>query len=278
MTYKSVMTLWDGRDESRAAFDMAVEMVRQNDGHLNVLCLGIDVLHSGLYYAGATPIVISENIEMARNTARELEQEVNKMLAGSNINWSCQASVAQFGGLPTVVGNAARFNDLVVLPKPYGDNAPSHSAAVLEAAMFEGGAPVLVCPPDAKQQLGQRILVAWNESAEALVAIKAALPLIAKAESVDLVVIDPAEHGETRSDPGVELSKMLARHGAKVSVSVLAKTVPRISEVLARHATDFGADMVVMGAYGHSRFRESILGGATRDMLEDTECPVFMAH
>jgi nucleotide-binding universal stress UspA family protein len=74
------------------------------------------------------------------------------------------------------------------------------------------------------------------------------------------------------------LSQLLARHGVRAEVSVLARTLPRASEVLCRHATDINADMVVMGAYGHSRFREAILGGATRNMLEIADLPVFMAH
>jgi nucleotide-binding universal stress UspA family protein len=71
---------------------------------------------------------------------------------------------------------------------------------------------------------------------------------------------------------------MLARHGVNCEVSVLAKTLPRTSDTLLRHARDKNAQMIVMGAYGHSRFRESILGGATRNMLEMAELPVLMAH
>jgi nucleotide-binding universal stress UspA family protein len=71
---------------------------------------------------------------------------------------------------------------------------------------------------------------------------------------------------------------MLSRHGIKAEVTVLAKTMPRVSDVLLRHVTDENADMLVMGAYGHSRFREAIMGGATRDLLEKAKVPVFLAH
>ena len=71
---------------------------------------------------------------------------------------------------------------------------------------------------------------------------------------------------------------MLVRHGVKAEITVLAKTMPRVSDVLLRHARDMNADMIVMGAYGHSRFREAILGGATRNMLENAKIPVLMAH
>jgi len=95
---------------------------------------------------------------------------------------------------------------------------------------------------------------------------------------VHVVVIDPPTPGPNRSDPGGVLSQFLARHGVRGDIDVLSKTLPRVSDVLNRHARDMNADMIVMGAYGHSRFREAILGGATRYMLEQAEIPVFMAH
>jgi nucleotide-binding universal stress UspA family protein len=95
---------------------------------------------------------------------------------------------------------------------------------------------------------------------------------------VNIAVIDPPNYGPERSDPGGALCQMLVRHGVKAEVSVLAKTMPRVSEVLVRHVRDQNADLLVMGAYGHSRFREAILGGATRDMLELAQGPVFLAH
>ncbi len=278
MSYKSILTIWDGREQSRAAMDRAIQIVKDNDGHLNVLCLGIDNIQAGLYYAGATPLVISESIETARDQARGLETEVGQILDNQDINWSCQAMIAQIGGLANVVGQAARFNDLVVLPQPYGGGSGEEASAALEAAMFVGHAPVLVCPANETAKPGKKIVVAWNESAEAMAAIRAGLTYIQAADSVDIVIIDPGQHDENRADPGGELSRMLDRHGANVSVSVLARTVPRVAEVIERHASDVGADMIIMGAYGHSRFRESILGGATRDMLEHVTVPVLMAH
>jgi len=106
----------------------------------------------------------------------------------------------------------------------------------------------------------------------------AALKRDQSADNVHVVVIDPPQHGPNRSDPGGALSQYLARHGVKTEIDVLSKTMPRVSDVLCRHVQDLDADMIVMGAYGHSRFREAILGGATRNMLEQAEVPVFLAH
>jgi len=121
-------------------------------------------------------------------------------------------------------------------------------------------------------------MIGWNESPEALIAVRAALPLLKQADVAHVVVIDPPTHGPNRSDPGGQLSQYLARHDVRVEIDVLSKTLPRVSDVMMRHAADMGADMVVMGAYGHSRFREAVFGGATRYMLEQAKLPVFMAH
>jgi len=95
---------------------------------------------------------------------------------------------------------------------------------------------------------------------------------------VDITVIDPPSHGPERSDPGGQLGQWLARHGVRTEVTVLAKTLPTAADVLQRHVEETATDMVVMGAYGHSRLREAILGGATRQMLETAKVPVLMAH
>jgi nucleotide-binding universal stress UspA family protein len=128
------------------------------------------------------------------------------------------------------------------------------------------------------ETLGKRVVIAWNQGREAMAAVRRALPLLRKADLVNIVVVDPPAYGPERSDPGGALCQMLVRHGVKAEVSVLARTMPRVSDVLVRHVRDQNADILVMGAYGHSRFREAILGGATRDMLELAQVPVFLAH
>jgi nucleotide-binding universal stress UspA family protein len=179
-----------------------------------------------------------------------------------------------------LVAQRARFADLVVLPRPYGEGKGAESEAVIEAAMFEGKAPVLVLPEKGlgEHVVPKRIVVAWNQSAEAMTATRMALPFLKSADAVDITVIDPPPHGAERSDPGGLLCQMLVRHGVHAEVSVLARSLPRVSDVLARHVLDENADMLVMGAYGHSRFREAILGGATRNMLEQATVPVLMAR
>lgn len=278
MAYKTILTvLSDPRQLPQ--LEAASALTVREDGHLDILCLGIDHTQAGYYFPDGTAYAFQELINAAMSGAEELEQAVRDHLAGAaDLRWSVELAVAQIGGLPNLVGMRARFSDLAVLARPYGNDAPDDAEAVTEAALFEGGCPVLVVPGDLPQKPVRRVLVAWNQSAEALTAVRRALPLLRAAEMVEITVIDPRRGGSERSDPGGALAQMLTRHGVHADIAVLARTAPTISDELNRRATEIDADLIVMGAYGHSRFREAILGGATRNMLEKAAVPVFMAR
>jgi nucleotide-binding universal stress UspA family protein len=129
------------------------------------------------------------------------------------------------------------------------------------------------------KSIGKRVLVAWNASREASRALHDALPLIAKAETATVFLANPTRgldgHGE---EPGADIARHMVRHGLKVEVAkVIADDVPD-SALLLNHASDMGADLLVMGAYGHSRLREFILGGMTRSLLREMTVPVLLSH
>ncbi len=279
MGYKTVLTIVTSAETAMQAIEAGTAIARREGGHLDVLCVGIDRTQTGYYYAGANAMILQETLERAQRDADAIGQKVKDRLKAEDVPWACEVAVAQIAGLARLVGDRARFADIVVLPRPYGKERGIEDEAVIEAALFEGHAPVLVIPEGGlKMPIGSRVVVAWNESAEAMAAVRKAMPILARADMVDIVIIDPPAHSPERSDPGGRLSQMISRHGARPEVSVLAKTMPRVSDVIRRHAIDRNADMVVMGAYGHSRFREAILGGATRNMLETCELPLFLAH
>lgn len=279
MAFKTVMTVATDNAFAGSLIDHAEIVTEAFDAHLDVLCLGVDRTQTGYYYAGANAMVLQETLERATDDAKALEEAVRVKMAKSQVRWSVEHGVSQLADIGRHVAARARFTDLVVLPKPYGSNHGVELEPVIEGAMFEGQTPVLVVPDDVTPASApKRIVIGWNESNEALRAVRAALPLLIEADVVHIVVIDPPQHGPNRSDPGGLLSQYLARHGVKVEIDVLSKTMPRVSDILLRHVTDVNGDLIVMGAYGHSRFREAILGGATRNMLEMANVPVFMAH
>lgn len=279
MAYKSLLNILTSSAQSRAAIDQAIEIAGKMDAHADVLCLGIDATQNGYYFAGANAMVMQQCLERAEQDAQELLSFARPIYEGSETRWSYETEIATLADLSRIVAFRARFADLVIQPQPYGAASGPAESAAIEAALFEGRAPVLVVPDGASPVVQPHtVLVAWNESVEALVAARKALPFLQAAQLVRIAVIDPPCHGPERSDPGGMLGQMLSRHGVRCEIDVLSKTMPRVSDILNRHTIDTNADMVVMGAYGHSRFRESILGGATRNMLEHAKVPVLMAH
>ncbi|MGB3279574.1 MAG: universal stress protein [Pseudorhodobacter sp.] len=282
MAYKSLLTICADPLRAPQTFTSAASLAVAQDGHLDALALGIDRAQLGYSYVGASAIVLQAAQENATADVKAVEAAIRAAAdaAGPSLRWSSESAIAMIGGLSDLIALRSRFADLVVLAKPYGEKHRDEEEAIVESAMFEGQAPVLVLP-DAEMdasKIGKRIVIAWNQSRESMNAIRRALPFLKKAEHVWITIIDPPQHGAERSDPGGALCQMLVRHGVRAEVTVLARTMPRISDVLARHVRDMDADMLVMGAYGHSRFREAILGGATRNMLENASVPVFMAH
>ncbi|MFE3836677.1 universal stress protein [Pseudogemmobacter sonorensis] len=281
MAYKSILTVAAAPEGAGIAVDAGAKLALKGDAHLEALSIGVDRTQLGYSYIGAGAVMIQVAMERAEEEARANEKALKEALEaqGPDLRSSLDSVVAQLGAVGDLVAARARYSDLVVLSKPYGPAAGPEAEAVVEAAMFEGGAPVLIVPETGlASATPRRVVLAWNQSREALVAARRALPLLKTAEQVVITVVDPPVHGPERSDPGGMLCQLLVRHGVKAEVSVLAKTLPRVSDVLARQCQDLDAELLVMGAYGHSRFREAILGGATRNSLEATQVPVFLAH
>lgn len=279
MAYKSIVTVMTDAQTDGSALEAAVKLAHQNDAHLDVICLGLDRTQPGFYYAGTNAMILQDNLKQANEDAVALAEKISARLEGESITWATLPVAAQLIGLTQVLSHHTRFSDIAVLALPYGEGRAHEDEQILEAAMFNGHVPVMVVPAGATlPDSFDRVVVGWNESHEAMQAIRAALPILTEADITDVVIVDPPQHGPDRSDPGGALSQLLVRHGVRIEVSVLAKTMPRVADILSRHARDKKADLLVMGAYGHSRFRESILGGATRNMLESAEIPVLMAH
>ncbi|SEQ02658.1 universal stress protein [Thalassovita taeanensis] len=279
MAYKTLFSVLTDPKLVDPVLEQGIALANAGDAHLDVLCMGVDRTQTGYYYAGANAMVLQETITRAHEEAQAVEARVKHVLDASGIRWSSETGVAQLADIGRHVAMRARFSDLAILPQPYGEKRGAELEPILEAAMFDGKVPVIMLPAKGKPiSAAKNVSIAWNESNEAMAAVRAALPILQAADTVRVVVIDPPVHGPSRSDPGGQLSQFLARHDVKVEIDVLSKTMPRVSDVLLRHADDTNADLVVMGAYGHSRFREAILGGATRSMLEQADLPVFMAH
>lgn len=172
----------------------------------------------------------------------------------------------------------ARMADVVVMAS--GEQHGRARRELVEDVLFKSGRPLLLLPPSASRDVGfERILIAWNASAEATRAIAGALPLLKAASRVRIVTVDatPSKAGHSEA-PGSELAAYLARRGVEAEVSNLDGLGREHALRLEEAALDFDANLIVMGAYGRSRTREFVLGGVTRSLLRASRFPLFLSH
>jgi nucleotide-binding universal stress UspA family protein len=280
MAYKTISVIMTDAEGDAPALHAAIAIAERDGAHLDVHCVGVDPARFDAMPVGATAVMLEIDATAARDRAESLAAAARAVVPATMDRAAVQSLVFSNIGLDAAVSRLGRYADLVVAARPYGQGQSALAVAIVEAEIFGTGAPVMIVPParlDLREPF-RRPLVAWNETEESLAAIRRALPVLKASTHVDVVMVDPPSHSPERSDPGGSVCVMLARHGAKAEVSVLAQTMPRVSDVVLRFAREHGNDVIVMGAYGHSRFRESLLGGATREMLETSPLPLIMAH
>lgn len=274
-TILSIIGVNQGDDDVRAA----IEICRQRDAHLSVLVVALSSpAPIGAYGEVASPVWLEET----QGEIAKLDERVEKikaLLEPQGISFEVQDLFTEYAWADSQIGERACYADLVLVGKQALADGDLRKRA-LEGALFQSPAPVFMTPMDHVASLRpRRILLAWDSRVEAGRAARAALELLAGAESVHIVIVDPdASPLANGEEPGADIAAYLARHGVQAMVEILASGGLTTGEVLRRHADDIAADLIVMGAYGHSRLRERIFGGVTRSMLDEARLPVFLAH
>lgn len=225
--------------------------------------------------------------ELAREHLARLEQEADALLAAAREEASRQGvaittrrEIGPLDRLPAILARHGRHADLVLVGQPDLASSGADEALLAEAAFMDTGRPALVLPPAGSAALPpRRAVVAWDGSREAARAAGDAKPLLQQAEDVVVLVIDP-ERMPARfgNPPGAGLTAYLRRHGVPARPKTVTGGWRSPAEVMLDQAREEAADLLVMGGYGHSRFREMMLGGVTRHLLEHAPVPVLFAH
>jgi nucleotide-binding universal stress UspA family protein len=173
----------------------------------------------------------------------------------------------------------AHYADLAVVARPDPAGQTAGPLRLGESLVFTSGRPVILFPPHGTASRVRRILVGWNAGRESVRAVADAMPLLVRAEAVEVLVVDSERrrsgHGQ---EPGADIARHLARHGVQVEVQRRSSEGEDVGRVLLSQAAAFGADLVVMGAYGHSYLNEWIFGGVTRTVLREAGLPVLMSR
>jgi nucleotide-binding universal stress UspA family protein len=279
MSFKSITTFLHDPSAALTTLDYAIDAARRWGAHLHIVAAGIDSTDPGFYYAGAQAIAIQQNHEFAQTQAGEIETIIRTRLHAEEINWDVETVSLMSGGLLSFISDHMRFFDVAILPLPYNEGRSRLDVAAFEACLFGADIPVIVVPNcNTQKPPSTRVLIAWDDGAEALAATRAMLPIIDSVGLTNICVVNPSDVGIDRSDPGGRLAQLLSRAGATVEITVSAKMRSNVAEQLIQHATETGAEMIVMGAYGHSRLREAFIGGVTRTILRQSPVPVLLAN
>lgn len=260
------------------ALATASAIARREDAYLDVTCLS--VMPFDAMTMGEVPMVLDPDESGALQEARALASWARSTLP-ADLRATIETTAAPSIGLVGAVAQVARYSDLVVTARPYGPGHARLAPVVAEALLFGSGAPVLVVPDNDRTDWGRplrRLCLAWNESDEALRTARTALPFLRTAQEVEVALIRPLSQDRDEEGPAQGLLRWLDRHDVNARVTVLDRADRRKADMLASFAAERGYEALVMGAYGHSRLREALLGGTTRDILAEVPLPLLMAH
>jgi nucleotide-binding universal stress UspA family protein len=173
----------------------------------------------------------------------------------------------------------AYYADLVVIARPDSTSPKAGFPGLAESLVLSSGRPIILFPRHGTVSQVRRILVGWNTTRESARAVADALPLLVRAEAVEVLVVDHQHHSAGHGpEPGADIARHLARHGAHVEVRRLSSGVQDVGHLLLSQAATFRADLMVMGAYGHSQVREWVFGSVTRIVLYEAGLPVLMSR
>jgi nucleotide-binding universal stress UspA family protein len=259
------------------AGDYAISVAEAFEGHLLGIAVSYEPVIPGTVMGGIPPEIIevqrSESQKKARAAISRFEQATKR----AGLSAETRILNTSIAGAADQLGRIGRRFDLIVVGQPERENS-TPDQVVDEGVLFESGRPVIFVPFIQKggMTLG-RIMICWDGSRAAARAVADALPLLKKAEQVEVVIVS-AKPTKTDEVPGADLGQHLARHGLRVDIKHITSPDIDVPSTILSYAADSSADMIVMGGYGHSRLREFVLGGVTRGLLESMTVPILMSH
>lgn len=279
--FKDLIVHLDGTEEDHIRLAQAEAIAGRFEAHLTglytnplpeyayVLAIQSTLAPMGPVLAFEQQIRKEGDIAVARLKERfkkiTAENEVRRIDAGASL-------------LPRLCASAARWSDLFIATASYRGEASPGCDALVEAVLFGSGQPIYLIPEQFKGSGAVRnVLVAWRDTRESARSLAEAMPFLRVATNVHLVTVERARQEDEHEDP-INITTHLRRHGAKAKVSSIEAGRRPVSEALLQEASKMAADLIVMGAYGHSRFREWTIGGTTREMIARANIPILLAH
>ncbi len=284
MAAKTLLTFIDKSDDV-ACLSNLINWTQTQDRHLTVMVMGV-ASPSPLYVYGVSPygglVIPDEWSQQIEDEAKEVSakvDEVELVLQTSDISANVINAFCERFSIEDRVADVARISDIAVLPKA-GQFDADTASRIVGGLLFHSPIGVIVNVDDpAKALLAKRVFVAWDNSLQASRAVHLALPILKSAEEVTIGLFDPVM-AETISgeDPGADVAQWLSRYGCKVTLQQNPSGGREIGAAIQTRAFETGSDLIVMGAFGHSRMRQRIFGGTTQTMMDQKEMSVLFAH
>lgn len=288
MPIRKILVPIDGTAATQLSLDTAFQFARDGEAHVEVMHARADPrLAVPLVGEGMSGAMIEELIDLTEKESAVRAAAAHDMFeqaretggialsdtpatgpaTGPTASWA-----EEVGAEDEILVRRGRLADLLVVARPTA-HAEAPSVVSFNAAVFESGRPVLVAPTRPVASMGRRVAISWNGSAEAARAVSAAMPLLKRAESVRILNVDTED---AAGEGNASLAEFLGWHGVSAEHrAILAEEGPTGAAIIAACGD---ADLLVMGAYTHSRLLQLILGGVTRHVLENSQLPLLMAH
>ena len=260
-----------------SVLEEAVSVAATLGAHLAAISCEAHVQVPGNFLSGSIPNisgVIAGEAEKSRNSTRNLLAAFDTVAEKAGVSHETIVEKCFTFEVPELLVDYARLRDLTIVPVP-----ESYDQWYAETVIFGSGRPTLILPEPPRPrsfELGT-VVVAWDFSRAAARAVSDALPLLERARKVRIVTVANEKTFDTKHS-AEELAKNLARHRIDVVLDKVDADGKRIGEVLEAYTNSHQADVLVMGAYGHARWREFILGGATKSLLSKPPLPILLSH
>ena len=278
MTFKNLLVHLDESRANAGRLAVAIDLARACDAHLTGLHVAVDpILPAGV--GVEVPMEFMATLtEQREENARAVMARFTEAVEKNGLTADGRTARGPAAEAANIISLHARYSDLVILGQPEPEVPRDVDGHLAETVIMSSGRPALVIPYiGAGKSLGRRVLVAWDAGREAARAVNDAMPFLERAEKVAVLVIN-SDHGDHGPEPGADIALHLARHGVQAEAQHLATGDLSVANALLSRLVDLDIDLLVMGGYGHSRLREWILGGVTREIIQHMTVPVLMSH
>ena len=271
---KSILLHIDDDACLEARLQVAMDIARACDGHITCLqAVSYEVFAPGDFYGSA----MAAALPLIRKAAEELREKVETDLANEDVSWEWRFL---YGMAERHLLEQSALHDVIILgPHDVGEEGSRGPSAMAGELAIKAPVPVLVVPGETKRlEVEAPAFVAWNGSTESAVALRGALPLLRLAGHVFIASVVEEKDADRFEFPASEAAKYLSRHGIEAEVVELPRGQAKIADTLSSAASLRECGLMVMGAYGHSRLAEMLLGGVTRRLLSEPDMPILLAH